>query len=168
MRWLIDGYNVIRTDPDLRGAEARSLQAGRAGLLRLVAEAALRTGDPFTVVFDGTRIGSAPSPPGRVEVVFSRPPESADDVLRRLAGKHREGGIVVTSDRRIQDSARRAGCAALSADAFLSALTTPAATTEAGDDADDPEGPRTKRGNPRRRSRDERAIERALRRLGGQ
>ena len=36
MRWLIDGYNVIRADPDLRAVEARGLQAGRAALLRLV------------------------------------------------------------------------------------------------------------------------------------
>jgi hypothetical protein len=33
MRWLIDGYNVIRRDPDLRAHEAESLEAGRRALL---------------------------------------------------------------------------------------------------------------------------------------
>ena len=42
MRWLIDGYNVIRKDPDLRGAEERNLAAGRSALLRVIAGIALR------------------------------------------------------------------------------------------------------------------------------
>src|SRR5438445_657064 len=58
MRWLIDGYNVIRRDPDLRAHEAESLEAGRTALLRLVARIARAGGDRFTVVFDG-----APPPP---------------------------------------------------------------------------------------------------------
>jgi predicted RNA-binding protein with PIN domain len=165
MHWLIDGYNVIRGDPDLRGAEERSLQTGRVELLRLVAGAARRTGDPFTVVFDGAPIRSAAPTPGLVEVVFSRPPESADDVLGRLAAKYREGGIVVTSDRKIRDTARRAGCVSLSADDFLSALA-PAATDDVSDAAD-AETSRSKRGNPRRLSRDERATARTIRRLRG-
>ena len=33
MQWLLDGYNVIRRDADLRGAEADGLAAARAALL---------------------------------------------------------------------------------------------------------------------------------------
>src|SRR2546427_2346657 len=85
MRWLIDGYNVIRRDPDLRAHEAESLEAGRTALLRLVAQAARAGGDRFTVVFDGAP-ASRPAPAGgQLEVIFSRPPEKADDVLARLA-----------------------------------------------------------------------------------
>src|SRR2546427_6146004 len=85
MRWLIDGYNVIRCDPDLRAEEAESLEAGRTALLRLVAQAARAGGDRFTVVFDGAP-ASRPAPAGgQLEVIFSRPPEKADDVLARLA-----------------------------------------------------------------------------------
>src|SRR3989475_7469197 len=84
MRWLIDGYNVIRRDPDLRAHEAESLEAGRTALLRLVAQAARAGGDRFTVVFDGAP-ASRPAPAGgQLEVIFSRPPEKADDVLARL------------------------------------------------------------------------------------
>src|SRR3989454_10836845 len=160
MRWLIDGYNVIRRDPDLRAHEAESLEAGRRALLGLVAHAAQAGGDRFTVVFDGAP-ASRPAPTGgQVEVTFSRPPEKADDVLVRLARQPGAGSAVVTSDRAVRDAAGRAGCAVISADQFLEALSAepepPAATSTA-----------PKSGNPRRLSKDARAAERALRRLRG-
>src|SRR2546427_4066451 len=96
MRWLIDGYNVIRRDPDLRAHEAESLEAGRTALLRLVAQAARAGGDRFTVVFDGAP-ASRPAPAGgQLEVIFSRPPEKADDVLARLARPLGAGSAGVT------------------------------------------------------------------------
>ena len=97
MRWLIDGYNVIRRDPELAQHEARGLEDGRAALLRLVAGAARTSGDAFTVVFDGARRGGGVPAGGQVQVVFSRPPETADDVLRRLASELRSGAVVVSS-----------------------------------------------------------------------
>src|SRR2546429_3409672 len=97
MRWLIDGYNVIRGDADLRAQEAESLEAGRTALLRLVARAARGGGDRFTVVFDGAP-ASRPAPAGgQLEVIFSRPPEKADDVLARLARQLGAGSAVVAS-----------------------------------------------------------------------
>src|SRR5437667_9938417 len=85
MRWLIDGYNVIRRDADLRAHEEESLEAGRTALLRFVAGAARAGGDRFTVVFDGAPASRPALAGGQVEVIFSRPPEKADDVLVRLA-----------------------------------------------------------------------------------
>jgi predicted RNA-binding protein with PIN domain len=161
VHWLIDGYNVIRRDPDLRAREAESLEAGRTALLAMVARVARDLPDSFTVVFDGARrTGGAPS--GRVQVVFSRAPASADDELRRLAGSLREGAIVVSSDRAVQDAARRVGAVALGADAFLDAVET--ATPEGEDDSDDEED-EPRRGPSHKRSRAARAAERALRRL---
>ena len=161
MRWLIDGYNVIRRDPDLRAREAAGLQAGRAALLALLARIAARLSDDFTVVFDGAlRSGGSPSA-GRVQVLFSQPPETADDVLRRLAATLREGAIVVTSDRAVRDSARRAGAVALTAEAFVEAATAPVEDVEDVEEYDS--GPR--HGPSRRPSREARAAERALRRL---
>ena len=162
MRWLIDGYNVIRRDPELHAHEAQSLEAGRAALLRLLARVAARVSDDFTVVFDGARrAGGAPSP-GRVRVVFSQPPETADDVLRREATSLREGAVVVTSDRAVQDSARRTGAVAVSAEAFVQAVTAPDGMTD--DDGDD-ENAAPRRGPSRRPSREARDALRVLRRL---
>ena len=162
MHWLIDGYNVIRRDPDLRAREAESLEAGRTALLVLVARVARDLPDSFTVVFDGARRTGGASSRGQVQVVFSRPPASADDELRRLAGSLREAAIVVSSDRVVQDAARRAGAVALGADAFLAAVET--GSSEVEDNSDDEEdGPR--RGPSHKLSRAARAAERALRRL---
>jgi predicted RNA-binding protein with PIN domain len=165
MRWLIDGYNVIRRDADLRGAEEGSLHAGREALLRLVAGLAQSSDEHFIVVFDGAPRGSA-APPGRIEVLFSRAPETADDVLIRLARQHREGAVLISSDRTVTHAATRAGCTVLSAEQFLDAAQ--AGGVGAGrddrDDEDEDQSPH-RGGNPRRPSREERAAQRALGRL---
>jgi predicted RNA-binding protein with PIN domain len=156
MHWFIDGYNVIRRDPELRSREVESLEAGRRALLHLLVRAHRAPRDEFTVVFDGARVsGGAPSA-GRIRVIFSRPPLTADDELMRLARQWRSGGIVVSSDRRIQDAARRAGSPVLTAEQFLEALDLN--TTDA-------EPVRDKRGNPRRLSKKARRARRALGRL---
>jgi predicted RNA-binding protein with PIN domain len=164
MRWVLDGYNVIRRDPELRGREAESLEAGRAALLGLVARLAREVVDDFTVVFDGARRGGGTPGTGRVQVVFSRPPETADDVLRRLALGLREGGVFVTSDRAVQTSVRRAGAVAVAAEDFLEAATAPADGMGKDEAEDDDEPPRP-HGPHRRPSREARAAARALRRL---
>jgi predicted RNA-binding protein with PIN domain len=166
MRWLIDGYNVIRRDPDLRGAEAAGLEAGRRALLAVLAPVVRRTADRFTVVFDGAPTHAPAAGRGQLEVLFSRPPDKADDVVIRLARQDGAGAVVVSSDRVVRDAARRAGCAVLGADEFLAGLDEGAGDTD--DDEDDP-APSSggKRGNPQRLSRDARAAQRALRRLRG-
>ena len=189
MRWLIDGYNVIRREPDLRAREAESLEAGRRALLHLLARAHRDPRDEFTVVFDGARVaGGAPSH-GRIRTIFSRPPHTADDELIRLARQWQSGAVVVSSDRRIQDAARRAGAAALTAEQFLEGLAPSAGSkglsagpeprrtflgppsAQAGledpatKDPELPENPREKRGNPRRLSKKARREKRALGRL---
>ena len=162
MRWLIDGYNVIRRDPELQAKEAAGLEAGRAALVMLLARVASRVSDNFTIVFDGARRTGGAASAGRVQVMFSRPPETADDVLRRLAGTLREGAVVVSSDRAVQDSARRGGSVAVSAEAFIEAATGP---TEIDKDADDDDVARPRRGPSRRPSREARDADRVLRRL---
>ena len=174
MRWLIDGYNVIRSDPELRGAEAGGLNAGRSALLRRLAGVARERDEVFTVVFDGARqradedAGEATG--GRVEVVFSRAPETADDVLRSLAARWRDASVVVSSDRAVETAAWRAGAVAVRVEAFLSALARAGSepVDDEEDEDDDNDGPsRGKKGNPHRASREQRAARRVLRRLSG-
>jgi predicted RNA-binding protein with PIN domain len=179
VRWLIDGYNVIRRDPDLRAKESVSLEAGRRALVHLVAALARRSRDDFTVVFDGARRGEALPGGGRVTVLFSRPPETADDVVIRLAERFRAGAVVVTSDRRIAHAAGRAQSGVVDAATFVERARITAESAAAGaaagaapadpgladkdDDVDD--RPARKSGNPRRPSKKARAAARALRRL---
>jgi predicted RNA-binding protein with PIN domain len=166
VRWVLDGYNLIRRDPDLRDREGESLEAGRAALLALVARLARESADEFTVVFDGARRSGGAPGGGRVQVIFSRPPETADDVLRRLAGSLREGGVIVTSDRLVQTAARRAGAVSVTAEDFLDAAAPSAADDEAMKDDPDEEDEPPRRGGPSRRpSREAREAARVLRRL---
>src|SRR4030095_12408585 len=164
MRWLVDGYNVIRRAPELRSREQESLEAGRQALCAMLTTVARGSRDSFTVVFDGGERG--------VTFIFSSARESADHVLARMA---REGGAVVSNDREVRRAAERAGAVVVTTDQFLARLDQPRSVMtgrEASepesekDEGDDPErGPR-KKGNPRRLGKKERATRRALGRLG--
>ncbi len=120
MRWLVDGYNVIRRSPEMAARERESLEAGRLALCRALAEAARASGDEFTVVFDGTHARGPGSSGGwGVRVVFSSARETADRVLARMA---QGGGAVVSNDREVKRAAQRAGAIAIGTDDFLTRL----------------------------------------------
>jgi len=164
MRWLIDGYNVIRRSPELGSREMVSLEAGRQALCELLSVTARASGDAFTVVFDGAGSGGTASGGPGVSVVFSSARESADHVLMRLA---RHGGAVVSNDREVRQSVARAGAVVVTTDEFLARLGTqgrePDGDAEA-DEAGPQRGPR--KGNPWRLGKKARAARRALGRLG--
>ena len=171
MRWLIDGYNVIRRAPELASRERESLEAGRHALCSLLSEVARASGDTFTVVFDGIDAGGTAGGGASVAVIFSSARESADHVLARMA---RTGGAVVSNDREVRRAAERAGAVVVTTDQFLARLdearrsvrgTTISPGPESKDEDDAPlRGPR--KGNPRRLSKKDRAANRALGRLG--
>jgi predicted RNA-binding protein with PIN domain len=173
VRWLIDGYNVIRRSPELSARERESLEAGRRALCDLLGRAARDRGDQFTVVFDGAGGGGSTGLAG-VRVIFSSARENADRVLVRMAGV--EGGAVVSSDREVLRAAARAGAVPITSQDFLSRLEAVAGGAVTGaDDAgkdvvdDDEAEPRVgpRKGNPRRLGKKARAAARALGRLGG-
>jgi uncharacterized protein len=166
MRWLVDGYNVIRRAPELKSREQVSLEAGRQALCALLVDVARVSEDTFTVVFDGADAGGRAGG-SNVTVIFSSARESADRVLSRMA---REGGAVVSNDREVRKAASLAGAVVVTTDQFLARLdqarAVPAEATEGDKDGEEelPRGPR--KGNPRRLSKKERAARRALGRLG--
>ena len=165
MRWLIDGYNVIRRSPELSSRERESLEAGRHALCRLLGQTARARGDQFTVVFDGAGGGGSAGMEG-VRVIFSSARESADRVLARMAA---QGGAVVSNDREVRRAAARAGAIAITADEFLPRLeAAPPRSPEWSEGRDDQDegGSRPKKGNPRRLGKKARAAARALGRLG--
>jgi len=168
VRWLIDGYNVIRRSPELSSRERESLEAGRRALCELLGRAARSRRDEFTVVFDGAGGGGAASLAG-VRVIFTSARENADRMLARLAAS--QGGAVVSSDREVLHAATRAGAVAVTADAFLAQIETlqragAPGENEADDTGDDAGVARPKKGNPRRLGKKARAAARALGRLG--
>jgi hypothetical protein len=86
-------------------------------------------------VFDGQQGGGRDEPNGRVQIQYSRPPETADDVIRHIVEK-RIGGdeeiTVVTSDIEVARHAR-----AMGADISLGDLFLASAFGSVGTEADD-------------------------------
>lgn len=105
---IIDGYNVTKT-----GYPTLSLHEQRVRLLRGLGSIAARTGAEVTCVFDVAELGGpVPVPQHKgVRVLFSRPGEIADELIRRLVAAEPQGRplIVVSSDREVADGVRRSG-----------------------------------------------------------
>lgn len=112
----IDGYNFIKQSPELRKLEQIELQKAREGLIEQLARYKRLKGHSITVVFDGWQEGSLAGHRERsrgIEVIFSKPGEKADDVLKRLSAEKREGITVVTSDRDVALFAEKKGATAI-------------------------------------------------------
>jgi predicted RNA-binding protein with PIN domain len=114
---VIDGYNLIFSDPAFAEIAERNLQQARDELVRLLSAYRTRSGSDITVVFDGAREAL---PQERMErhsgitVVFSGAGEKADSVVgeitERLVNEHSaESVVVVSSDREVSQRTRRRG-----------------------------------------------------------
>ena len=113
MLYLVDGYNVTRSDPATRDASSDDQREALVGRMRARGTHMLGHGS-IRVVFDGVPgEGRVPvAHPGPVSVTFSRD-ESADDVIVRLATKATERVVVVTNDRELAHRVRVHGPAGL-------------------------------------------------------
>ena len=103
---VVDGYNVTKTGyGDLPLADQRNrLLSGLGGL-------AAQTRAEVTCVFDGADLDAPvaiPAPRG-VRVLFSRPGQTADELIAELVRAEPPGRavVVVSSDREVADTARR-------------------------------------------------------------
>src|SRR5262245_39794824 len=127
---LVDGYNLILRSPALKPGPDRTLRESRQKLLNLLSWAVGSGEARFLVVFDGSDERGDDEKSGRVEVRFSRPPEKADDLIRRLVEdriQQVERLTVVTSDLEVARHARAMGADIALADLFVSSILGPAA-----------------------------------------
>jgi predicted RNA-binding protein with PIN domain len=51
-------------------------------------------------------------------IIYSRRGEKADEVIKRIAAREREGSLIISSDREIMNYAERVGAAIMSAEEF--------------------------------------------------
>ncbi|WP_078900017.1 NYN domain-containing protein [Streptomyces sp. SBT349] len=105
---VVDGYNVTKT-----GYPTLPLEKQRLRLLGGLAVLAAQTGAEMTCVFDGAEL-AAPvlvSPPRGVRVLFSKPGETADELIRQLVRAEPRGRpvMVVSADREVADGVAAAG-----------------------------------------------------------
>ncbi len=118
---LVDGYNVAKAEEAYGQLD---LPAQRTRLVDEVDRLARRHGASATIVFDGAKIAPGLSRRRRhgVSVVYSKPPESADDhLVAMLEELPNHPVIVVTSDRELRDRVAEKG-ATLAYSAQLLAL----------------------------------------------
>lgn len=122
MPFLIDGHNLIGAMPDLHLADPDD----EARLVERLQRLALRTGRRIMVVFDRGAPGGAldRTSRGGVTVRFASSGVTADALLIRIiqAERNPRGLIVVSSDRRVQEAARRHGAQVWSSPAFVAYL----------------------------------------------
>ncbi|OGF17142.1 MAG: hypothetical protein A2W00_09005 [Candidatus Eisenbacteria bacterium RBG_16_71_46] len=125
---IVDGYNLILRSPALKPGEGRTLRESRDKLVNLLSWAVGAGDTRFIVVFDGDQGPGADLGGGRIEVRFSRPPEKADDVIRRIVEQRIDRGeriTVVTSDVEVARHARAMGADIALADLFLASVLAP-------------------------------------------
>lgn len=126
---IIDGYNLIHRTPMLRPEKGRTLREAREKLVNLLSWAYGSGGDAhFLIVFDGAEERGNEQGSGRVEVRFSRPPDKADDVIRRLVEERLARGehvSVVTADLEVARHARAMGAEIALSDLFMASALGP-------------------------------------------
>ena len=120
---LVDGYNFIYAQEDLRRLAEENLDSARTLLMDSLSNYCGVSGNDAVLVFDGYR---APGNPGtrtihaNLRVVFTPEGESADAYLEQLAAEigRNEQVAIVTADAMIRVSAARSGVLRLSPEAF--------------------------------------------------
>lgn len=141
---IVDGYNLILRTPKLQPGDGRTLRESREKLVNLLSWAMGGDQVKFIVVFDGTREAGQAEQSARVEVMFSKPPHSADDVIRDLVEQHTDDDrpvTVVTADLEVARHARAMGAEIALSDLFLASTLGPGAGT--GAEGTSPEKPST-------------------------
>jgi predicted RNA-binding protein with PIN domain len=127
---VLDGYNVIHRSPMFQPDERKDLAAAREKLVNLLSWAVGSEGDAtFVLVFDGADVGQAArraaGSSGRVDVRFSKPPQTADDLIKSLVEEWEETRsdvTVVTSDLEVAQHARTHGATVVLSDLFAASL----------------------------------------------
>jgi predicted RNA-binding protein with PIN domain len=126
---ILDGYNVIHRSPAFDPKDLEDLAGAREKLVNLLSWALGSEGDAsFVLVFDGANVGAAARQSagsgGRVDVRFSKPPQTADDVIKALVEEWSptRSVTVVTSDLDVAQHARAHDATVVLSDLFGASL----------------------------------------------
>lgn len=150
------------------GIYHKDLKKQREQLIDSLIEYKKRKGHELTVVFDGWKTGGGQenqSVIGGIKVIYSKVGDTADSVIKRIISSERREWIVVTSDRAIADHAWACGSIPLSSEDFLKMLNKGCPSALEQEEAEEEYRGSLRKGNPRRPSKKEKAILRALKKL---
>jgi predicted RNA-binding protein with PIN domain len=124
---IVDGYNVIHADPQLKRTVGRSLESARRALVRMLRVYLESKSVRVTLVYDG-RGGITDVDvelPGRLQVLYSPAGQSADELILDIVGDSANPReyVVVTSDMAdIGREVRSMGAVVLPSPEFLARI----------------------------------------------
>lgn len=127
VRILIDGYSLLHAWPSLAPGSAPHSAAAREALVERLTRFQDIHGTPMTIFFDGQGAPAGtpkvPSTP-RVEVLYSKAGQTADDMIERVTYRLRPYGevLVVTNDHAERDTVIALGGHAQSCQAFIGSI----------------------------------------------
>jgi predicted RNA-binding protein with PIN domain len=112
-KMIVDGYNLLLAGKGLMPQD--SLAQGRDQVIRQLVSYSSMKKIKVVVVFDGRENMQKQTLllPASLQVQFSRPPENADAVIKRMVEKEKQPArhmIVVTSDQAIARYVKSCGC----------------------------------------------------------
>lgn len=122
--FLIDGYNLMHQFPEWQKRIQTDLTSARNRFLACLSRFAQTKRVRITVIFDGQEQRIQDSHSHGIRVLFSKPPQKADDLLKKCIAK-KEGEkelIVVTSDQEIVRYAKICGVSVESSKHFAQSL----------------------------------------------
>ena len=135
VRILVDGYSLLHVWEELAPGKPRYSPAARQELISRMTHYYDACGTPITIVFDGASTVQASSPfpsTPEVEIIYSRPGQSADQLIERVA--HRLCGygevLVVTDDLAERDMVASGGAMVSSCLGFIQSVQTALAELE--------------------------------------
>jgi predicted RNA-binding protein with PIN domain len=158
---IIDGYNVI-------GIQHGDVEAERERFVEALIGYRKRTGHDITVVFDGWRGGSlkpSRTTSGGVTVMYSAHGQTADALIKKIIAEDDKHWIVVSSDRDIQGRAWAGGSVPIESEQFLRKFQAGVPAGEYSPIEDDEDDAPARKGNPRKPSKKQKALDRALKKL---
>lgn len=165
---IIDGYNLIRQSSTLAGIDAKNMQKGRETLINRLASYKGVKGYAITVVFDGWKsdnISEGREKVKGIDIIYSKAGETADEVIKRMSSKMREGGIVITADNDIVSFAKRQGCVIVEPQVFEERMQMAAISEMKGGEEDYEYPVKGKKGPSKRASKTERKSMQKLKKL---
>ena len=122
---LVDGYNLIKSSHFFHRPE-QSLEQARLGLQRALDAHSRRTQSKITLYYDGDGADdlARQSRYGDIQIIFSRSPETADDlIMSATQDKHGAKWLrVISSDREIRRCAERHKIRSTRSEDFLDEL----------------------------------------------
>jgi predicted RNA-binding protein with PIN domain len=122
---IIDGYNLIKANPDLF-SKMSDLESQRTHLLKILQSAPTLLGQDILLVFDGTAVHNFPASEkrGRIQFIFSGRNQEADEVIQNLIRKNAASQkmLVISSDHSIRNTARDHRVAAITSQEFWKTL----------------------------------------------